>query len=343
MDEKDRLLLICLQNGLLLTPRPFDVWASKIGVDSAEILVRIQRHKKGGPFGEIKAILDPRAFHYQSAWVAMRIGGEPTSRTEALWRHPGVIYGCERDHELNVWFFIAAPLDHDLELHVRCLEKLAGAEETLFLPVQKVFKGADFLSSLDSETFQTMHERFEKQQKTDLPELDPGEIEIIRQLQEPFPLTDTPYQEIASKIGITEAQVLELTRSLAGKGCLKRIGSSLKHAGVAVGVKTLVLWQVPEEKLDRTGLEIAGFREVLYADRRPAHPEFPYSLYTMIRTETTSELEPVMCRIQERIGKWPYRVLETLRELKKEKIKYFPKGLDEWRRVHCHAVETAFH
>ena len=43
MDEKDRLLLTYLQNGLSLTLRPFDVLSAKIGADSAELLVRIQR------------------------------------------------------------------------------------------------------------------------------------------------------------------------------------------------------------------------------------------------------------------------------------------------------------
>jgi DNA-binding Lrp family transcriptional regulator len=345
MDEKDRLLLICLQNGLPLTPRPFDFWSAKIGADSAELLVRIQRLKKRGIFGEIKAILDPRAFYYQSAWVAMRLGQEGeelASRAEVLWQHPGVIYGCEREHEFNVWFFIAAPSNHDLELHVRCLEKLAGAHRTLFLPVRKVFKGTDFLSSLDAQTFQAMSERFEKRQKVGLPDLTSEEIEMVRQLQEPFPLTDEPYQEIALRAGITEAQVLEWMRSLVGKGCLKKIGSFLKPAVVPLETRTLAVWQVPEEKLERIGPGIAEFREVLYADRRPAYPEFPYSLYTMIRAGTAAELEVVMRRIEERIGKWPQAVLVTTREFKKERMKYFPKGLDGWWRKSRHVVETAF-
>ena len=161
MDEKDRLLLTYLRNGLPLTPRPFDVWSAKIGVDSAELLVRIQRLKKEGTFAGIKAILDPYAFHYQSAWVAMKFGSEELeSRTEVLWQHPGVVYGCEREHEFNLWFFIAVPENHDLELHVRCLEALAGAPRTLFLPVRKVFKGTDFLGSWDAEIFSAMTERF---------------------------------------------------------------------------------------------------------------------------------------------------------------------------------------
>jgi len=343
MDEKDRLLLTYLQNGLPLTSHPFDVWSSKIGADSAELLVRIQRLKKEGTFGGIKAVLDPRAFHYQSAWVAAQFSSEDLeARAEALWQHPGVIYGCERDHEFNLWFFIAAPAGHDLELHVRCLEKITGARKTLFFPVRKVFKGTDLLSSLDAETFPAMNERFEKRQAGGSSDLTTEEIGMIRQLQEPFPLTDEPYQKIAADLGITEAQALERMKSLVKKGCLRRIGSFLKPSAEVQAARTLVVWQIPDEKLERMGSEIAGFGEVLYADRRPAYPEFPYSLYTMIRAGTPAELEVLTRRMQDRIGKWPHQVLVTTRELRKTPMKYFPKELDVWWRESCHVAETEF-
>ena len=392
-----------LQNGLPLIPRPFDVLAAKSRADNADLLVRIQRLKKEGTFGGIKAILEPRAFHYQSAWVAMRLGekhqvspedvpkeqqsvrlgekhqvfpedvpneqqsarrGESSdARLEVLWQHPGVIYGCEREHEFNLWFFIAVPAGYDLEVHVRCLAKLSGAQRFLFLPVCKVFKGNDLLSSLDAEIFPAMSECFEKRQTVGSSNLmerlgrecrTPAEtvlkdwflaeeVEMIRQLQEPFPLTDEPYRKIAVDLGITEAQALERIKSLIQKGCLKRIGSFSKPSGVVSAAKTLVVWQIPEEKLERIGPEIAKMAEVLCADGRPAFSEFPYSLYTMVRAGTSEEIEALVRRIQEHIGKWPHRVLVTTRELKKKKMNYFPKELDAWWHENRHAVETAFH
>jgi len=343
MDTKGRLLLTYLQNGLPLTSRPFDVLSTKIGIDSAEVLVRIQRLKSEGAFAGIRAILDPRAFHYQGAWVAVKLSSEELeSRAEVFWKHPGVVYGCERQHEFNLWFFIAVPAANDLELHVRCLEKLAGAQGALFLPVRKVFKGVDLLSSLDGETFLATGERFEKQVDAEAPAFSKEEIDMIRQLQEPLPLTDEPYGKIAADLGITETQALEQMKSLVKKGCLKRIGSFLKSAGSSPGARSLVVWQIPEEKLERIGPEITGFREVLYADQRPAFTEFPYSFYTMVQAGSAAELETLTERMQERIGKWPYQVLVTTQELKAEPIKYFSKELDQWWRESRHAVEAAF-
>ena len=331
MDEKDRLLLTYLQNGLPLTPRPFEAWASKLGTDSADLLVRLQRLKREGLFGSIKAILDPSAFGYRGAWVALEHGAP--DRTDALWQHPGVIYGCEREHALNIWFFITAPEGHDLQLHVRCLEKIAGAQQALFLPVRRVFKGTDPL---------TFPDVVEKRKPASCGVLTPGEIDMIRQLQEPFPFTDEPYKRIAAELRITEVEVLERMKSLVQEKCLKRIGAPLKPSLGIQSSGTLVVWQIPEEKLERIGSDLLAFEEVLYADRRPAYPEFPYSLYTTIQAETDRELEAVTRRFQDHLGKWPHRVLTTIREFKKESMHYFPRELDLWWRERRHMAETAF-
>jgi DNA-binding Lrp family transcriptional regulator len=225
-----------------------------------------------------------------------------------------------------------------------------------------VFKRAELLSPLDFETFPVDKECFKKKQTAEFPDLagrigqerhapaeaalkdrfSAEEVGMIRQLQELFPLTDEPYRKISVDLGITEAQALERIKALLRKGCLKRIGSFSKPAQAIPEMKTLVAWQIPEEKLDRIGLEIAGFSEVFSADQRPAFSEFPYSLYTTIRAETPCELEVVARRMQDRIGKWPYHVFATTREFKKDKIKYFPKELDAWWRDNRHVVETEF-
>lgn len=343
MDEKDRLLLAHLQNGLSLSSRPFDVLSAKIGVDSAEILLRIQRLKKEGAFRDVEAILDPRAFRYQGAWVAARTRHEDFVRHAGVFgKHPGVVYGCEREGDLNLWFFIAVPVEHDLELHVRCLEKLAGVERVLFLPSKKVFKSRDPWNSLDAGIFSVAGDPSAKRKTGRALELGADDIAMIRRLQEPFPFTDEPYQKIASDLGVTETEVLGRLDSLLEKGCLKRIGSLPKPAVIPPSGKILVVWQIPEEKIEQTGAEIAEFKEVVCVDQRPVFEGFPYSLYAMMQIGMTAELEVLIKRIQERIGKWPYRVLATDREFRREWIRYFPKDMDAWWQQNRRVIETAF-
>ena len=88
---------------------------------------------------------------------------------------------------------------------------------------------------------------------------------------------------------------------------------------------------------------MAAFSEVFYADQRPAFMEFPYSFYTLVRAGTPEELDALARRIQERIGPWPFQILRTVLEFKKEGMKYFPAELDAWWQEKRHLTEIAFH
>lgn len=342
MDEKDRFLLTCLYQGIPLVHHPFHAIAVRVGLDDAEVLLRVQRLKQEGILSEIKGIWNPRVFQYQSAWVAMKFDAEMLrEQAEIVHRHPGVIYSCEREHELNFWFFIAVPAEHDLETHVRCLEKFSTPRKTFFLPVRKVFKGTDLLHVMDPGLFGEMKEHFEKRETARSSSFSELEIELIRKLQEAFPVTDEPFRKIAKEIQSSEAQVLELVKTLAGKNCLKRIGSFLQPTS-ATKAKTLLAWHVSEEKLERIQDVIAGIPEILYSDRRPAYPGFPYSLYTMIQAAHQPEVEGIVRRIEGRIGKWPWDVLVTKQELKKTPFKYFPQELDQWWQHSRHIAAMVF-
>lgn len=334
MDEKDRLLWTYLHNGLSRVRQPFDQLAAKAGLDTAEVFVRIQRFKKEGTLTEIQPVWDPRKFHYQSVWVAMRFDpANLISKAGSFTEHPGVIYACERNDVFNLWFFIAVPAEHDLELHVRCLEKMSGAEQTLFLPVRKVFKGTDLLNVLDDRTFLPIGERFDNRGKKRLSELTPEEIEMVRGLRH-FPLTDEPFKKLAGELGLTEDQVLERLRSLAQKGCLRRIGSFLPSLSVAKRKKTLVVWKIPEENIERIGNEFAEFGSVLYVDQRTSFPAFPYSLYTVFQSDSPAEFEVAIRHIEDHVGKWPRKLLATAQEFKKDRLNYFSEELEAWWRRH---------
>ncbi|MBU9889664.1 MAG: hypothetical protein KTQ49_07340 [Candidatus Omnitrophica bacterium] len=342
MDEKDRLLWAHLHSGIPLVRRPFDQLGAKVGLDAAEIFVRIQRLKKEGALTEIQPVWDVRKFRYQSAWVAMRF--DPSnliSRTGSFKDHPGVVYVCERNHAFNLWFFITVPETHDVEAHVRCLERMSGAEQALLFPLRKVFKGMDLLHTLDESTFRPMGEHFAPGREGRVLGLTSEEIETVRGAQH-FPVTDEPYQKIASGLGATEAQVLETLKSLIKKGCLRRIGSLMPPSTHSIKEKRLVVWQVPEEKIENAGNAVASCTEVIYADHRAALPGFPYSLSTVVQVKNEAETEETLRHIEERIGKWSRATLKTVQEFKKERPEYFSKELDRWWNEHRAVAETAF-
>lgn len=343
MDEKDRLLWTYLHNGLAWVRRPFEELAAKTGLNSAEVFVRIQRLKKEGFLRDIGPVWDSRRFHYQSAWGVLWVESPNTSlKLEGLLEHPGVFYVCERKELLNIWFFIAVPAEHDLELHVQCLGKMVDAVETWVLPVQKIYKGTNFLSAWDEKTFCPMGEYFLKRHRAKFENLMPEQIEMIRNLQD-FSLTDEPYDRIAGNMGLSPEDFIENVKELVQQGYLRRMGTwGPPPPSQETKIKTLVAWQVPGEKVDFVGEEAAGLEEVLFAEHRAALPSFSYSFYTVLQTGKGHDFGAALRRVEGRIGNWPRKIMMTIREFKKTPVKYFPQGLDMWWDRHRAVIETAY-
>jgi DNA-binding Lrp family transcriptional regulator len=343
IDEKDRLLLSYLQKGLPIQSRPFIPFGAKIGLDTADVLLRIERLRQGDFLSGIRAVWEPKAFCYQGAWAAMSFPeGELGLKAEIIGKHPGVIYSAERDHDLNFWFFITVPASHDLEAHVRVLEKQTAPEKSVLFPLRRSIKGGSFLQALDGEIYEGAVE---------LP-LNPGEAgslqgvarpglsrvgglsldetRVARVMQEDLPITDEPFRRFAESLGMPEEQFLGVLDGLVRKGYLKRIGAHLIKKRPASRPKMIVAWQIPGEKLDKAAVEFLEFPEIIYADARECCPGFPYSVSTVVQFENEIELEALVRRIEDRIGKWPSRTVRTVREIKKTALKYFPKELDAW-------------
>lgn len=72
---------------------------------------------------------------------------------------------------------------------------------------------------------------------------------ILNRIQSDFPLTDRPFQTIATELGMTEAQVLERVRQLKQSGVIRRIGANFVPGKVGF-VSTLCAAQVPADRID---------------------------------------------------------------------------------------------
>ncbi len=336
MDEKDRLLLANLHYGLPLVLHPFDAWAKKIKTDKADILIRLARFRQQTILSEIRAIFSEASIRHKSAWAAFKIPEKTISSEEfsdSLTKHPGIIYACERDLDWNVWIFLSVPAEQDLEWHAKYLAKILNAEKMVFFPIREVYKGKDPLTKVEKKSFfDETYPGDEKRIVNAASDLTIQEIEVLRALQDPLPLDDKPFQRIANLAGTTEEAVLTCIKALIQKGYVKKIGVIFKEAEAAEAKTVLVVWKIPEEKLAKVRDFFAGVSGLVYADRRPDYPEFPFGFWTLIRSETAEELELTIRKLQDMFGKWQHKVLATKREFKKSSIRYFDEGLDVWWR-----------
>jgi DNA-binding Lrp family transcriptional regulator len=148
-------------------------------------------------------------------------------------------------------------------------------------------------------------------------QLSDNERRILAVLQEGFPRSQTPYQDIANLVGIDTRELLEILENWKKDGKLRRIGSIVDHFKVGFSGGAMVAWQVEPERIEQVGNKLAGFAEVTHAYERVTAKNWPYNLYTMVHGADIQEVEQIVKRMSQACGISNYRVLATEKELKK--------------------------
>ena len=147
--------------------------------------------------------------------------------------------------------------------------------------------------------------------------------EIIKALQEDFPLCEEPYKVLAQRVGISEEEFLKRVRDLVEEKKIRKMGAVLRHREVGFNANALCAWQAPPDKLDDIAQVMSSHAAVSHCyDRTPA-PNWNYNLYTMIHAKTRDVCEQIINELSTMTGVTDYKILYTKREWKKTGMKYF--------------------
>ena len=122
-----------------------------------------------------------------------------------------------------------------------------------------------------------------------------------------------PFAGLGCRLGISEAEVIEVIRGLRARGLLRRFGATLRHQKSGFTANAMVAWRVPEDEAERVGGVMAGFPEVTHCYQRRIVPGWPYNLYTMIHAVSDDEIEALAERLSAAVdvGRLPDPVQRT--------------------------------
>src|SRR5947207_15033076 len=196
LEDFDRELLNAVQWDFPLEPRPYAVLSERLGLDEPAVRARVARVKELGVLRQLSAIFDTRALGYGSALVAAKIDpGRVDEAAAVISDHPGVSHNYKRNHAYNLWYTIAVPPGDSLEEHVDVLHRQSGALVTRRLPTLTLYKVGVKLdmtgnTAADAKAEVLEHERPERREHMDAPELSDLEVATIRLVQEDLPLTE---------------------------------------------------------------------------------------------------------------------------------------------------------
>ena len=79
--------------------------------------------------------------------------------------------------------------------------------------------------------------------------LDDTDKRLLNEIQSHFPITDRPYMEVATRLGLRESEVLDRVKRLKEAGIIRRIGGNF-HSHKLDFVSTLCAARVPEDKIE---------------------------------------------------------------------------------------------
>jgi DNA-binding Lrp family transcriptional regulator len=127
LDELDRRILNRMQQDLPLVPAPFAAVAAELGIDETELLRRLRSMQLRGDISRVGPMYRVDGMGGGLALMAIAV---PPERYEAVAETvnalPEVAHNYEREHELNMWFVVAAETPAELDATVAAIESATG-------------------------------------------------------------------------------------------------------------------------------------------------------------------------------------------------------------------------
>ena len=148
------------------------------------------------------------------------------------------------------------------------------------------------------------------------------EIKALRILQGDLSVSHRPFEEVASRCGLSVAQLFDLLKTLKTEGVMRRFGAALRHQKAGYTRNALVVWSVGQQAIETAGRICAQAPSISHCyERRPPFLG-KYDLFTMLHTQS-DDLSPLVAELSLAINCSDFLVLESLQELKKTSPEYF--------------------
>ncbi len=289
IDDVDAAIIDGYQSGFPIEERPFRRLGIELGIDESAALDRVRRLEEAGIVRRFGAVLNPPVIG-SSTLAAVQAPDDRFDEVAAIINeYRQVNHNYARDHEWNMWFVVTAGARETRDEILAEIERRTGCA-VLVLPML-----TDYYIDLEFPVVNT--DRFAREslsEATDssatrisedaVGDLSPFEADLLRAIQDGFPLSQTPYADVATQLDAPVDDVLAAVDRLQETGCIKRIGCVVNHLVTGFDANCMVVWDVPDERLDAWGERVGSLPYVTLCYHRPRRPdqEWPYNLFTMI-------------------------------------------------------------
>ena len=127
--------------------------------------------------------------------------------------------------------------------------------------------------------------------------IDAVDRRIVNSLQGGFPLSTTPYADVARELGLTEDDLIDRLQCLLDEGILSRFGPMF-HAERMGGALTLAAMSVPDDRYESVADRVNAFPEVAHNYAR----EHALNMWFVVATERAERIAEVLGEIEKETG-----------------------------------------
>ena len=333
LDKLDKQLLTVVQRYFPVVERPFDELAKKVGISEQEVISRLKTLKSEKYLRFIGAIINTASLGFNSLLVAFEVDpARIEAVAEIINTHPGVSHNYQRNDRYNLWFTLATPRDIDLNETIKTLCRLTDPKNALLLPAVYTFKIGVILDASDSDGYDVLErEKVVSPPETSSYKLTLKEENIVEALQTSLPLVREPFARLAAKLKTPVPELLLKIEEFLHKAVIRRFGAIPSHRKLGYKCNVMTAWEVPEHKVSEAGGIIASFKAVTHCYHRPVHPDWPYSLYSMIHCRSENDVKSIIQKIIDETAVESYKLLRSEREFKKTRLQYFSDRFQKWQ------------
>lgn len=134
------------------------------------------------------------------------------------------------------------------------------------------------------------------------------ELKLLDNFQHDFPLVSRPFAEIAARLGVHEALVIDTLQSLQMRGLISRIGAAFRPN--VVGVSTLAALAVAPERLEVVAMQVSAFAEINHNYER----EHRFNLWFVATASSAGDLHALLHEIETICASGPVLALPLLEQ-----------------------------
>ncbi|MFB6125854.1 MAG: Lrp/AsnC family transcriptional regulator [Halolamina sp.] len=305
LDAVDATLIDDYQSGFPVVERPFDVVGDDLGVAPADALERVRELHECGVFRRFGAVLNPPVIG-SSTLAAVRAPPERFDAVaEVINDYRQVNHNYRRDHEWNMWFVVTAGSRRRRDDILAEIEAETGCA-VLTLPMLTDYYIDLEFPVVNDDSFARESVVDTDASATRISEdavggLSAMEADLLLEIQDGFPLSATPYRDVADAVDAEVDAVLDAVERLCANGCIKRVGCVVNHVITGFRNNCMVVWDVPDDRLDDLGERVGALPYVTLCYHRPRRPEhdWSYNLFTMVHGR---EADAVDAKVDELAG-----------------------------------------